>query len=359
MHSKLAVFICLVAALTGGLLYSTLNGSRTHPELNQKLIQTFARWKQLHGKLYASPAENNFRLSVFADQTAFINKKNQDYEAYIEAQGQTLSGPMFEMNMFGDLTNEEFAARYTGSLSPNQEMIKETETEEPIPEFPQVSASQNHLGQLPSFQPKVRNQGSCGSCWAFAALVEMERVTYIKNAQFIDLAVQELVDCVPENSGCGGGFSEHAFNYVLRNGISKASEYPYIGSNTACRPRQSKAFFPEFKFIPNLGQFSITKARQAYLSGVMPSVSLNGNGSFRYLSRTTDIYDARNSGECATYNSHSIAMVAAYMEKDLVVVRILNSWGTGWGANGFKRIIPCNENSLLGIGATWASPYGY
>ena len=362
MSSKLVILICLAAVLTGGLLYTTMTGPRTHAAVNQKLIETFARWKQLHGRLYASPAENDFRLSVFADQLSFVEKKNREYEAYASVQGQTLSGPMFEMNKFGDLTNEEFAARYLGSISPSEEAVATlAETKVPSPIDARNHISQNNLGQqTPAFVPKLRDQGNCGGCWAFAALVEMERIAYITSSQYIDLSVQELIDCVPQSSGCFGGLSEYAFNYAILYGVGKASDYPFVGANTACVHKWPRISFPNFKWIPAIGQFSITKARRAAADKVMPSVSLNGGGNFRYLSRTDDVYDARLSGECDSRNSHSVAMITAYKDaKGNDVVQILNSWGPYWGVQGYKRFIPCHENSLLGIGATWASPYGY
>lgn len=83
----------------------------------------------------------------------------------------------------------------------------------------------------------IRDQGSCGSCWAFSAVFEIESYNLIKNSQSTDLSEQNLVDCTYSTDGCQGGWMADAYNYVkTNNGINTESGYPYqsASSGTVC-----------------------------------------------------------------------------------------------------------------------------
>lgn len=72
-------------------------------------------------------------------------------------------------------------------------------------------------------------QGACGSCWAFSSAGALEGMLAKKTGRLVDLSPQNLVDCVKENDGCGGGYMTNAFRYVAMNrGIDSEATYPYI-----------------------------------------------------------------------------------------------------------------------------------
>ena len=104
MNTRFIILICVTAALTGGLLYSSLSNGNSKHAVSRKVVDAFSRWRLQHGKLYASPAEGGFRLSVFAGQLSYVELKNAEYDRQALDSGVKLSGPMFEMNEFGDLT---------------------------------------------------------------------------------------------------------------------------------------------------------------------------------------------------------------------------------------------------------------
>lgn len=352
MNPRPILLICLAAVITGGLLYRSLSSTSNKPRFSSALLEIFARWQQQHGRLYATPAEREFRLGVFTKELEFVARKNKEYEAAMTQRGEKLSGPMFEMNAFGDLTQEEFSATYTGVSPINEDFIQRPA--EPS-DLDQVSSASPNLGQT-GFTPKVRHQGTCGSCWAFSAVVELERKIWNYQKQYVDLSQQELVDCVTGSNGCQGGHPEFAYDYVRSYGIRTAAAYPYMSAKMACRNNIAQGWtFNDLSFQTQFWGFTVARSQQAYNNGVMPPVMVFAEGAFKYLSRTDDVYDASLSGECDRTISHAITQYAAYNG----IVIVLNSWGTGWGYGGYKRIKPCRNDMLWGNGGRLVIPYGY
>lgn len=344
MKVVLLAGLAVLAVLSASLVFrGVVKGSQK--TIPNSVVAQYTAWKRTFGKLYATPEEDNYRLGVFLEQKLTVDKRNSQYEEYAKENGQQLTGPMFELNSFADLSDEEFNSRYLG------EQTQDAYIEENIGEVPEFTSERKTLAQTP-YTYRIRNQGSCGSCWTFSAVANFEKYYFNKKNQRLDFSQQQLVDCQTTANGCSGGLPSKGLSYFAANGAALASAYPYAAADGVC-----KKGITTYKLAFNVGSesFGLTKAVQLVRGGIHLSVGVYASGGFRYLSKTDDIYAASSSGECAQTKNHAVNAV----ETDTTgsFLRILNSWGTGWGYSGTKKIKPCATNNIWGANSVMAYPY--
>ncbi|KAK2195085.1 bifunctional Cysteine peptidase [Babesia duncani] len=173
-----------------------------------------------------------------------------------------------------------------------------------------------------------RDQGTCGSCWAFATIAAVEAMYKIENAMTYILSEQELVSCDENSYGCSGGFSDSAMKYIINHGVSSKENYPYDGTDRVCSvPAGDKISIESYE----------SKSGQAILDELLvagPPVVYIGISSDLIFYKS-GIYN----GACDTLN-HAMLLVGEEANLDSVGRHFIlkNSWGTDWGENGFIRI---------------------
>jgi len=316
---KLRVFIILAA-----LALSTIGMIALHRRATSNLKQVpisksvrtlFSAWKNTQNKLYTTPQEEQFRLQVFAKNHQKIKVSNS------RKLGYTLG-----LNLFADLTEEEFVAKYTG--------YKHQKTKKA------VKPQQAKLGQAASVDWRtqgvvnaVKNQGSCGSCWAFSAVAAFESAAKLAGYALFSFSEQQLVDCSrPEgNQGCNGGLMDQAFTYIEKSqGLATEQDYPYKGTDGVCHA-SSKTMQ-----APQIGSFTDVPKNdcQTLLASVTKqpvSVAIAANAIQFY---TTGVFSNKF---CGTGLNHGVAAVGygtdASSKKNYWIVR--NSWGATWGEKGY------------------------
>merc|ERR1711934_823082 len=154
--------------------------------------------------------------------------------ALIESENAKGNSYTLGVNQFAHLTNEEFKAQYTGvkggsALGPDDAHLGELEVGE-------IASSVDWSTDKSVVNP-VKDQGQCGSCWAFSAVGTVESAYALAAGKLRSYAEQQLVDCSTNggSEGCNGGFNQYGIQYIGTTGIAAESSYPYKAVDGTCR----------------------------------------------------------------------------------------------------------------------------
>ncbi|EJW78100.1 cathepsin L [Wuchereria bancrofti] len=179
----------------------------------------------------------------------------------------------------------------------------------------------------------VRNQGKCGSCYAFGALGALEAYHKKRTGKLVNLSPQNIIDCTWRygNNGCNGGFMVLVFRYAQSHGIIAESKYPYVfTARPFCKWRKADVV------ATNRGYFEIRDGDELGLKHAVAKygpvvVGISGRQrSFRFYK--SGIY---SSNSC-TESSHAVLIVGYGTHPthgDYWIIK--NSWGTRWGVKGY------------------------
>ncbi|ESQ30906.1 hypothetical protein EUTSA_v10011464mg [Eutrema salsugineum] len=296
--------------------HHTVSGGRSDAEV-KRLYET---WLVKHGKVQNSLVEKDRRFEIFKDNLRFIDDHNAKNLSY-----------RLGLTKFADLTNDEYRSIYLGAkMQKNRERRASTRYEARVGDALPESVDWRKEGAV----VEVKDQGSCGSCWAFSTIGAVEGINKIVTGDLISLSEQELVDCdTSYNEGCNGGLMDYAFEFIINNGgIDSEEDYPYKGVDGRCDQNRKNAkvvTIDSYEDAPTYSEESLKKA----LSNQPISVAIEGGG------RAFQLYDSGIfDGVCGTQLDHGVVAVGYGTEngKDYWIVR--NSWGTSWGESGYIRM---------------------
>jgi len=177
----------------------------------------------------------------------------------------------------------------------------------------------------------VKNQGQCGSCWAFSATENIESVYHLAGHPMPTLSPQQIVDCDKDCYGCGGGWPYRAMNYVAHAGGQDSEQsYPYEARNGACRykPASVAAKIKSYKAIPKNEQN--IRDSLATISPFSICVDASHWSSYRG--------GVMRSTQCGRSTDHCVQLVGYDTTASVPYWIVRNSWGTGWGIQGYIQL---------------------
>lgn len=264
------------------------------------------------------------------DLDDYIKKENifnQNVE-YINEKNKLLTTYKLGINKFADMTFEEFSK--THLMKP---MSFETNYESKQ-KYQLDNQPENFDWRTEGVISNIKDQGDCGSCWAFSTVSAIEAAYAIKN-KLVTLSEQNVVDCVPQSYncyGCGGGWPYKAMEYISENGgVDTEKSYPYKGANEDCYFNSSNVgalikTYHNVSINDNALQYNL------YNKGPLSIAIFAGNNFMFYDS---GIYDPKTE-DCPVYVNHAVTIIGYGTNKEGTRYYIIrNSWGTSWGMDGY------------------------
>jgi len=280
----------------------------------------FKSWMKHHGKVYANEAAMAHAFSNFKASEERIAKLNAVHD----------NTAAYGLTKFADLSSEEFKAQYLMSNfegTPDEERdVLEFQSFEALPDTFDWRADKRNV-----ISP-VKNQGQCGSCWAFSTTENIESMWAMNHSMQI-LAPQQIVSCDKEDDGCNGGDPPTAYQYVIKaGGMETEADYPYIARDGSCRFEAGKVVtkISSWKYITKTGD---EDAMQQGLFAVGPlSICVDA-------STWQDYNGGIISHSCGTKLDHCVQLVGWNSQSsgsEYWIVR--NSWGKDWGLDGYLYV---------------------
>jgi cathepsin L len=302
----------------------------------------FSNFQERFSKRYETFEETESRFNIFRSNLRSIILHNLDH-----TQNFTMG-----INQFTDLTAQEFKDQYVGGLKAE------------VGSYGCKSFSSGASGAPSSIDWRqkgvvnpVRDQGQCGSCWAFATTANAESVWAISSGQLLDLSEEFLVDCASGagyfNMGCNGGQPDSAFKYMINNGQCTESSYPYKAGTTKTAGTCQKCTTAPVHFS---GCYDVASKDQVSLMAAVAKqpVVIAIEADTRYFqSYSSGILD---STACGTNLDHAVEIVGYGSENGVDYWTVRNSWSSSWGEQGYVRIKKSSSTNDIGICGLSAEP---
>jgi len=281
--------------------------------------------KVKHSKSFNSASEETKRKSHFSKTHDMIKKHNSNPNSTFQ----------MDHNKFSDMTDEEKAA-HTGQVPD----IKPKATRYVSIQDSTRAATSVDLRNDTCMQA-IKDQGQCGSCWAFASTAVVEFNSCVKSGKKVALSEQQLVDCVTAipspYGGCNGGNSYYAWQYISTAvGQDTQASYPYTSSagvKGTCKYNATNvaAKLSTTAYYSQIAANDVTTMTNILSSRALLSVSICVTNPF--YSYKSGVFTDTTCGTSAT--NHAVVIVGYGTLNGVNYWVIRNSWGTGWGLAGY------------------------
>jgi hypothetical protein len=306
MFPKIVLALAMGASAVSATIYTNHEGTQ---------LYMWNSFKQEYGRQYDAE-EDAERFAIFVDNLKVIDERNA---AEKEAGGSALHG----ITKFSDLSQEEFAKRYLTTVIP--EGLKESMKKVSL-KPPKSGATADWTG---TYTTPVKDQGYCGSCWAFSVTEQLESDAMRQLDTDYILAPQQLVSCDTSDSGCNGGWPTTGYEYIeSAGGMVQESDYPYTSGTTAQTGSCTGDLSDKVLTVSNYYTLSGESSMAAHMTATGPiAIAVDASA---WSSYTGGIMSS-----CGTSIDHAVQAVGVDTSS---YWKVRNSWGSSWGESGYIRL---------------------
>lgn len=301
-----------------------------HFDFEAKAFKKFQQFMKKYQKKYTSYQEFVARFNVFKHNLLKVKKVANDVRHKVG------------ITKFFDLTEQEFRKTY---LNLDVDALALMHWEK-VTVTPKNDEPEEFDWRDKGYVNPVKDQASCGSCWAFSAIANVEGQYFKKTNTLKRFSEQLLVDCDTFDSGCRGGLQERTFRWMIQNhGVELEEDYPYTARGGICKMDQSKLVQDaKVKSFKKLGNCISTwcpvdeKEIKTFLLETGPlAIALNANSLHSYRGGVID--DSKT--KCSPSGMNHAVTLIGYghdEETDLDYWLVRNSWGNDWGEEGLFKM---------------------
>nr|AGT79959.1 cathepsin L2 [Sinohyriopsis schlegelii] len=311
---------------------------------NVELDDEWELYKTTYNKNYVQK-EGLVRRFIWEDNLKRVQQHNLEADRGVHTY-------WLGMNEYADMTTEEFVSTMNG--------FKYDASKTNCGKF--TFPSNLQLSDLPAsidwrtkgYVTPIKNQGQCGSCWAFSAVGSLEGQHFNKTKQLVSLSEQNLVDCSGKegNMGCQGGLMDQAFKYIIVNkGIDTEASYPYKAQDQKCKFSQANVGATEVSCM-DIRSGSEADLQKAVATVGPISVAIDASHNSFQLYKHGIYSDPQCDPQAL---DHGVLAVGYGTQdgKDYWLVK--NSWGTSWGMQGYIMMAR-NKHNMCGIATKSSFP---
>jgi len=306
----------MIYQLVVAIAVASVASANLYKEDPTHLKQMWDNFKREWNRQYSTMDEESTRFQNFVQ-----NLKNADARNKQESGAGAVHG----ITKFSDLSQAEFESRFLTADASEKTSERTFDTTERV--LDTTAGLVDWSGKLTT---PVKDQGYCGSCWAFSAVEQIESDAIRTLGYSSMLSPQQVTSCDNTSAGCGGGWTESAYKYVQKaGGLETEANYPYStatyqGATGTCKADKSKFEITVTGFTTLKSESSMA----SYVQGTGPlSVCVDAT--------TWNSYNGGIMTSCGTRINHCVQAVgvdtASYW-------KVRNSWGTSWGESGYIRL---------------------